>query len=170
MKSWINFLVLMTSIASTSTLLASGGIETGNSQMLPVTHAKWKAECSSCHTLYHPNLLPEKSWNKIMAGLDQHFGENASLDAITRDEITRFLALHSAEKSDNRRAQRINQSISASDVPIRITQTRYFMSKHDEISASTFKRKSIGSTANCIACHQGAEKGNFSESQVKIPR
>lgn len=170
MKSWMKFLVLITSITSTSALLASGGMEAGGGQMLPVTNAKWKAECSSCHTLYHPNLLPEKSWRKIMVGLDQHFGENASLDSVSRDEITRFLAMHSADKANNRRAQRFNQSIPANDTPVRITETRYFASKHDEISATTFKRKSIGSAANCIACHQGAEKGNFSESQVKIPR
>ncbi|MDP3306630.1 hypothetical protein [Methylotenera sp.] len=38
------------------------------------------------------------------------------------------------------------------------------------MSSATFKRKSIGSAANCVACHKGAEKGDFSESQIKIPR
>ncbi len=170
MKSWMQFLVLITSITSTSALLASGGTEGGGSQMSPVTNAKWKAECSSCHMLYHPGLLPERSWNKMMGGLDKHFGENASLEPATRDEITRFLATNSADKSDNRRSDRINQSIPANAAPLRISETRYFTSKHDEISPVTFKRKSIGSAANCIACHKGAEKGNFSESQVKIPR
>lgn len=105
-----------------------------------------------------------------MTGLDSHFGENATLDAPTRDEIARFLASNSADKSDNRRSSRINQSIPANATPVRISETRYFLSKHDEISPTTFKRKSIGSAANCIACHKGAEKGDFSESLVKIPR
>ena len=105
-----------------------------------------------------------------MAGLDKHFGENAALDVAMRDEITTFLASNSADKLDNRRSSRINQSIPASATPLRVSETRYFTSKHDEISPSTFKRKSIGSAANCIACHRGAEKGDFSESQVKIPR
>lgn len=174
MKKWMQFLVLITSITSTSALLASGGMieggEGGGSQMPPVSNAKWKAECSSCHMLYHPGLLPEKSWNKMMAGLDKHFGENASLDEATHVEITRFLALNSADKQDNRRSSRINQSIPAGAAPLRISETRYFLSKHDEISVSTFKRKSIGSAANCVACHKNAEKGDFSESQVKIPR
>lgn len=171
MKKWMQFLVLITSVTSTSALLASGGMEEGGSRQLPaVTNVKWKAECSSCHMLYHPGLLPEKSWNKIMTGLDSHFGENATLDAPTRDEIARFLASNSADKSDNRRSSRINQSIPASATPLRISETRYFLSKHDEISPTTFKRKSIGSAANCIACHRGAEKGDFSESLVKIPR
>jgi len=171
MKRWMQFLVLITSITSAGALLASGGMdEGGGSQMPPVTNAKWKAECSSCHMLYHPGLLPERSWNKVMSGLDNHFGENASLDAATRDEITKFLALNSADKQDNRRSSRINQSIPANAAPLRISETRYFLSKHDEVSATTFKRKSIGSASNCIACHKGAEKGNFSESQVRIPR
>jgi len=174
MKRWLQFLVLMTSITSTSALLASGGLgeggEGGSKQMPPVMNAKWKAECSSCHMLYHPGLLPERSWRTVMAGLDKHFGENAGLDAATRDEITSFLALNSADRLDNRRSSRINQSIPANTTPLRVSETRYFTSKHDEISASTFKRKSVGSAANCIACHRGAEKGDFSESQVKIPR
>lgn len=171
MKKWMQFLVLVASITSTSVILASGGMEDGSKKTMPaVTNAKWKAECSSCHMAYHPGLLPEKSWKKMMAGLDQHFGENASLDGPTRDEITRFLVSNSADKSDNRRSSRINQSIPADATPLRITETAYFTNKHDEVSPATFKRKSIGSASNCIACHKGAEQGNFSESQVKIPR
>lgn len=171
MKKWMQFIILMTSITSTSAILASGGLGEDTGKQLPeLTNAKWKAECSSCHMLYHPGLLPERSWNKLMGGLDKHFGENASLDAETQTEITRFLALNSADKLDNRRSKRFNQSIASNVTPLRISETRYFISKHDEVSATTFKRKSIGSAANCAACHKGAEKGNFSESQVKIPR
>ncbi len=171
MKKYMQFLLLLASISSTSALLASGGFsEDGAKQMPAVANAKWKTECSGCHMLYHPGLLPERSWHQIMLGLDKHFGENASLDAATRDEISRFLALNSADKQDNRRSNRINQSIPAGATPLRISQTAYFTSKHDEVSAATFKRKSIASAANCLACHPAAEKGDFSESQIKIPR
>ena len=105
-----------------------------------------------------------------MGGLDKHFGENAALDAPTRDEIIRFLAANSADKPDNRRSSRINRSIPANAAPLRFSETGYFTSKHDEISPSTFKRNSIGSAANCVACHQAAQQGDFSESKVKIPR
>ncbi len=171
MTKWMQFFMLVVSVTAAGSLLASGGgEERGGRQLPPVSNAKWQAECSSCHMVYHPGLLPERSWKKMMSGLDQHFGENASLDAPTRAEIEQFLVLHSAEKADNRRSHRIVQSISASDTPLRISETAYFKGKHDEISAATFKRNSIGSASNCIACHQGAEKGNFSESLVKIPR
>jgi cytochrome c553 len=171
MKKWMQFLVLVTSVSSTSALLASGGMGEGGDSKLPVvSNTQWKTECGSCHMLYHPGLLPERSWNKMMAGLDKHFGENASLDAATRDEINRFLTLNSADKQGNRRSNRFNQSIPANATPLRVSETRYFTSKHDEVSASTFKRKSIGSASNCVACHKSAEKGDFSESLVKIPR
>jgi hypothetical protein len=177
MKKWMQLLVLITSITSAGTLFASGGIgkggeggEGGGSAMPVVTNAKWKTECGSCHMVYHPGLLPERSWNKVMAGLDKHFGENASLDVATHDEIAKFLAANSADMQANRRSSRFNQSIPTNATPIRISETRYFTAKHDEVSANTFKRKSIGSPANCVACHKGAEKGDFSESQVKIPR
>lgn len=180
MKKWLQLLVLITSLTATGTLLASGGFssESGRgegeegrgSQMPAVTNATWKTECSSCHMLYHPGLLPARSWHKIMTGLDKHFGENASLDATTQAEIAQFLASNSADKQTNRRSNRINQSIAASATPIRISETRYFTAKHDEVSAATFKRKSIGSPSNCVACHKNAEKGNFSESEIKIPR
>lgn len=170
MKKWIQFLVMIGSITSTSALLASGGMEGGGSQLPQVTNVKWKAECSSCHMLYHPGLLPERSWVKLMNGLDKHFGEDASLDPATRDEIVHFLAQNSADKQGNRRSMRINQSIPANSSPLRISETRYFTSKHDEISPLTFKRKSIGSASNCVACHRQAEKGDFSESLVRVPR
>lgn len=170
MKKWMQFLVLITTITSASAILASGGGEGASNQMPAAMNAKWKAECSSCHMLYHPGLLPERSWKAMMLGLDKHFGENASLDQATRDEIANFLAMNAADKLDSRRSNRINQSIPANSSPLRISETRYFTSKHDEISTSTFKRKAVGSAANCVACHRGAEKGDFSESQVRIPR
>lgn len=171
MKKWMQFLMLIGSVSATGTLLASGGMEEGGGRALPpVSNAKWKSECSSCHMAYHPGLLPERSWKKMMAGLDKHFGENAALDAPTAAEIEQFLVANSADKQNGRRSQRILQSIPASAAPLRISDTDYFVSKHDEISPATFKRKSIGSAANCAACHQGAEKGDFSERLVKIPR
>lgn len=173
MKKWMQFLILVGSISATGSLLASGGMggeEDGRRKLPVVSNAKWKAECSSCHMAYHPGLLPERSWKKMMAGLDKHFGENAALDPPTRAEIEQFLISNSADRVDNRRSQRITQSIAANEAPLRISETAYFKGKHDEISAATFKRKSIGSASNCIACHKGAEQGNFSESLVRIPR
>ncbi len=136
-----------------------------------LTNEAWKAECASCHTLYHPGLLPERSWKKMMGQLENHFGEDASVDDAAQKEITDFLSAHSSDKGESRRAEKFNRSIPLGEIPLRITETRYFEHKHREIDADVWKRKKIGSAANCGACHgENAEKGIFEEEFVKIPK
>lgn len=131
-------------------------------------NAKFKAECTSCHMAYVPGLLPERSWTKMMGSLDKHFGEDASLDEKTRKEILDFLVKNSSDHTYSRRGSKILATIGP-DTPLRISETKYFIRKHDEISDSVFKRKAIGSKSNCLACHSGAESGNFEEHGVRIP-
>lgn len=140
-------------------------------QITPVAlNAKFKAECTSCHMAYLPGLLPARSWTKMMDSLDKHFGEDASLDDKTKKEILDYLVQNSSDKSYSRRGSKILSTISASDAPLRISETGYFKRKHHEIADSVYQRKAIGSKANCIACHQGAESGNFEEHDVRIPK
>lgn len=40
---------------------------------------------------------------------------------------------------------------------------------YKRVNASTWARPAIGSRANCVACHPGAEQGNFNEHSVRIP-
>ena len=40
-------------------------------------------ECGSCHAAYPPGMLPARSWQRVMGGLDRHYGSDASLDAPT---------------------------------------------------------------------------------------
>jgi len=135
-------------------------------QSLPrVANANWKTECASCHTLYHPGLLPERSWRKLMSGLDKHFGENASLDPPAQREITDFLVKHSA-----RAGSKYAKSVPASATPLRMTETNWFKREHRELRAEVWKRPKVGSSSNCMACHKGAEQGDFSEHGVAIPR
>ena len=130
----------------------------------------WRAECSSCHTPYPATMLPERSWRKLMGGLDRHFGENASLDAAAKKEIAAFLAANAADRSSSRRARKVAAAIPESQTPLRITETAWFERKHDELAATVWTRKSIGSRANCTACHTNANKGSFNENDVRIPR
>lgn len=132
--------------------------------------AAWKTECAGCHMLYHPGLLPERSWKKMMAGLSDHFGDNAELELPVQKEITEFLVALSADRGSNRRSGKILRSIKPSETPLQISQTLYFERKHDEIRPDVYKRPQIKSAANCKACHPGAESGDFSEHRVKIPR
>ena len=106
----------------------------------------------------------------MMSSLNKHFGENAELDPATQKEITDFLVQNSSDKIHTRRGDKILRSIGQNEEILRISETYYFKRKHDEISPGVFKRKAIGSPANCIACHAGAEKGDFAEDNVRIPK
>ena len=143
----------------------------GGGNTLPrVANKNWQQECASCHIAYSPAFLPKDSWRRLMGGLDQHFGENASLDPATQADILRFLEANAADAGTSRMGNRVMQSMGVREVPLRITETRWFVRKHDEVSQATWSRKSIGSAANCAACHRQAEQGVFDEDTVRIPK
>ncbi len=123
-------------------------------------NAKWQQECGSCHLAYSPGLLPAESWRKVMAGLDKHFGADATLTPAENREITTFLVEHASNRWR------------APSAPLRISETRWFRHKHDghEISPAVWKRPAVKSPANCLACHPGAEQSDFDEHRVRIPK
>lgn len=135
-----------------------------------VMNKKFKEECMSCHMAYLPGLLPERSWTKLMNGLDKHFGEDASLDEQSKKEVLEFLVANSSDHVKSRRGSKILATMAKDDAPISISETWYFKRKHHELSENVYKRKAIGSKGNCMACHQGAESGDFNEHAVRIPK
>lgn len=135
-----------------------------------VNNAAYLKECGACHFAYQPELLPGRSWEKIMNTLDNHFGDNAALDKATASEILNYLVSNSAENISYKKSRKIMSSLPDSETTLRITETAYFIRKHHEVSASVFKRKSIGFAGNCIACHTNADKGDYDEHGVTIPR
>lgn len=125
---------------------------------LPATpNAAWQEECTSCHLGYPPSLLSAANWRQMMGSLDRHFGANAQLDARTRDEILAFLEQNAATKE------------SRHSPSLRISETSWFVRKHDEVPAQAWRDPSVKSAANCGACHRGADKGNYSEHDVVMP-
>lgn len=136
----------------------------------PASSPLYKSECSSCHMAYPPGLLPSRSWKKIMTGLESHFGDNAELDNESYHLIKKFLITNSADDSGYRRSRKIMRSLSKDETPMRISETPYIIRKHDELPDKMIKyNKKVNSLSNCIACHTNAEKGLFSEDQVRIP-
>jgi cytochrome c553 len=141
-----------------------------SADVAPVRNEQYVKECGECHFAYQPGLLPERSWRKIMNGLNDHFGDNAELPAATRDAITEYLAANSAEHGNYRRSEKILRSLSASVTPLRITETPYIRHKHDEVPNRLIKANDkVGSLSNCAACHTRAEQGSFSEREINIP-
>lgn len=137
----------------------------------PVSHSMlYKEECASCHMAYPAMLLPTRSWQKIMSSLDNHFGDNASLDAATLQTLSQYLQDNSADVSNSHRARKILKSLPGDDAPIRISTLPYIQHKHDEIPDRHIRSNpEVKSLANCAACHTGAEQGSFDDDNVRIP-
>jgi nitrate/TMAO reductase-like tetraheme cytochrome c subunit len=124
--------------------------------------AKYRQECAACHIAYLPGMMPAASWQKLMAGLTKHYGADASLDDATVRELSTWLG---ANAGTYRR-------VSEEPPQNRITQTAWFLRKHreGEVPADVWKRASVRSASNCMACHAGADKGIFDEDAVRIPK
>jgi hypothetical protein len=121
-------------------------------------------ECGSCHMAYPAMLLPGKSWQKIMAGLEDHFGENAELDMATQQEIEAYLVETSARVSYQKLFRNLGDS-----TPLRITELPYFVHEHDEIPRRFIEdNDQVQSLSQCNACHRDAERGLFDEDDVYI--
>lgn len=130
----------------------------------------YKEECSGCHIAYPAWLLPARSWNRIMTNLNNHFGDNASLDAESRNILNQYLQKNSVDNSNKHHANRIKRSIKPGSIPTRITELRYFKREHRVIPSRLVKANPrVKSLSNCESCHQGVEQGSFNEHQIHIP-
>ena len=133
-------------------------------------NAAYKQECSSCHVLYHPGLLPARSWDAIIGGSSKHFGENLSLDDKTAAELKAYFNSNSAEHSRARFSHRILSSLGHGVTPGRITEVPFIQKEHRKVGKVVFARPSIKSFSNCGACHPDAANGDFEEDNVSIPK
>lgn len=125
-------------------------------------NATYQQECASCHVAFAPGLLPAASWQRIMDGLSKHFGTDASLDDKAKREIAAYLKAHAGSY----------KRVTEEPPQDRISKSAWFLRKHreGEVPANVWKRASVGSPANCSACHVDAAGGNFSEHDVRIPK
>lgn len=131
---------------------------------------QWREECGSCHLAFHPNLLPARSWRKLMDGQQQHFGADLGLDAPTTQALLAFLESNAAERSKTEAAFKIVRSLKSDATPLRITETPYWIKKHREIADAEWRLPAVKSSANCAACHLDAEAGTFEDAAMRIPR
>jgi len=119
----------------------------------------YKAECAACHTAYPPSLLPAASWQRIMGGLEHHYGTDASLDAATVKQLNGWLQAHAAQ-GGRRGVAPPND---------RITESTWFVREHRGIDPAVWKLPSVKSAAQCAACHTGADQGDFDDDRIRIP-
>lgn len=152
--------LILTALGATALFAAVPAFAEGE-RFPPVTHAATLKECSACHMVFQPQMLPARSWEALMSGLDNHFGENAALDPAVAADITAFLTANAADAGAGK--SRWLRGLKATDTPLRISETPRFVRSHGEVSEAVFARKNIGSKANCIACHTTADKGLYAE-------
>lgn len=116
-------------------------------------------ECAACHTAYPPGMLPASSWRRIMGGLEQHYGTDASLDAATVQQIGNWLQAHAGT----------GRRVADAPPQDRITRSDWFQRKHHDVAPAVWQLPSVKSAANCAACHTGAERGDFDDDGLRMP-
>jgi mono/diheme cytochrome c family protein len=145
-------------LAATCAISAAADSKGSVVPLLPI----YKQECAACHIAYPVGMLPAGSWRRLMGGLSKHYGTDASLDEKSLTEISGWLDGHAGTYKQ------------VSEMPPydRITKSAWFIRKHNEreLSPAVWKRASVGSASNCIACHNYAAQGSFSEHDIKIPK
>lgn len=150
-------LLALAAAATASTVLA----EEENFALSPT----YVEECGSCHIAFPPALLSADSWKAVIAGLDRHFDDDASLDPATTRQIEDWLVANAAwETTPDARGR----------PAIRISDTRWFRREHRDgeegLSAAVWRSPAVGSPANCSACHRDADTGAYDEASLQVPR
>jgi len=95
-----------------------------------------KKECSDCHFFYDRQFLPAFSWKRIIDNLDDHFGDDATVDEPIRTRILSYMA-----------------GGRSTDIPMRITKSRWWLQAHGA-NFEAFAAKSNVKVGNCGACHR----------------
>ena len=119
----------------------------------------YQQECAACHLAYPPGLLPAISWQRVMGGLDHHYGTDAGLEPAQVQDIGRWLNANAGTYKRVREAPPED----------RITRSSWFERKHRKIEAAVWKLPSVKSAAQCAACHTGAEQGRFEDDNLRMP-
>jgi hypothetical protein len=136
-------------------------------------------ECTDCHLAYQPQMLPRRSWRKLMDGLDDHFGEELSLDRETRDEVLGYLVDNAADsgktsktskKSKKKRGRSFMKGLGREDAPIRITETPRWKKKHGELPDRVWADSRVEFKGQCETCHTEAERGRYDDDHgLRVP-
>jgi hypothetical protein len=117
-------------------------------------------ECGGCHVAYPARFLGAASWEAVLAGLEQHFGTDASLDPQALAAVRAHLA-----------AGARSRDTSAEGKPLlRISETAWFRHEHPKPGAAVWAHPDVRSPANCGGCHREAEAGDYRERTLRVPK
>jgi cytochrome b len=124
----------------------------------------WNKECGSCHLAYPAPLLPVRSWERMFAEQDKHFGEDLSLSAATS-----ALLLKAARAADPASwgEWKVSGSVAPGDAPQRITELTQWREIHERVPEGRFKSKAVAGRHDCGACHRDAPSGIFHPRMIQ---
>ena len=121
--------------------------------------ASFQTECGGCHMAFPPALLTAPDWKRVMARLDKHYGDNASLDEKTRRELEDFLVRNASSRS----------RMAGEGDPPRLTASAWFRREHRKVPESIWRDARVKSASNCTACHSRAEQGSYRGREIALP-
>ncbi|MEQ1504956.1 MAG: diacylglycerol kinase [Myxococcota bacterium] len=139
------------------------GGEGGGARVAAVTDPTWASECGSCHLAYPPGLLPGRSWTRILGNLGAHYGEDATVDAATRDRLVAYAVGHAADVATDPLSRAIARA-TVGTTPDRILSIGWLRHEHGEAPPGR-----VTSMSACGSCHPNAAAGRFDEGEIRIP-
>lgn len=148
-------------IVFTFSALAAFSAQADDDRYPPVSDPLSASACGECHMAFQPQMLPARSWKAIMQGLDDHFGEDATVDAASVSKIESYLVANAGDVGwDNE----LLRGVKSSSTPLRISELPKWIHEHsEELPANVWSRPDVGSKANCRACHKAADKGYYED-------
>ncbi|MBT3926064.1 MAG: cytochrome C [Rhodospirillaceae bacterium] len=151
----------VTIIAVAMVLMVSTAVR-ADERYTPIQDSVVAEECGACHMAFQPQMLPEKSWQKIIGDLSNHFGEDASLDPET---VTRIEKYHRDNAADSGwLSGKFMRGLNKTSAPLRITATPYWVREHnEEVPERAWRDPKVKSKANCTACHRRANQGDYDD-------
>jgi len=135
----------------------------GSHYFAPVGDPVVKEECGSCHLAFPPSMLPASSWQRMMADLKNHFGDDASVNPATARRITDYLLANAGDAGGRRYGDKLLRGTSTTNAPLRITELRKWVREHREVPAWEWKHQDVRTKANCVACHAAADRGYYED-------
>jgi len=141
-----------------------------NGGFAPVNDEVYAKECGSCHFTYMPGMLPERSWRKVMATADKHFGEALSLAPEVARHIESYLVANAADHSSHRGSELIIYDLPKDAAPTRITSLPLMRQRHVVVSKLMRDTNTpVKKLTNCDACHENAASGSFAYDHINVP-
>ncbi len=128
----------------------------------PVTNELTKQECGDCHMAFQPAFLPARSWAKMMDGLADHFGDDASIAPDKAAAIKAYLMQNAGDTGGRGLARKYMRWVKPDGVPQRITENPAFLREHD-FRPEVWQRPEVLVKSNCPACHKAAEQGWYED-------